>query len=701
VELFAHSENASGRRQPLDEHLHNVAELAARFGRKFGAGEFARLVGLCHDVGKSAPEWQRYLAEGGRSKVDHRLAGALLAAEHGPDLLAFAVLGHHGGLPDRAKLKDKIAHARKEVPRSLLEAYRQSIAIDTALPGFLRSGHEKRDRRAVEFFIRMLFSALVDADYLDTELHFKLSQSARRTRPHDLHELYRKLVQNQETLQKAGRVNAARNRIYRAALKRAPDEQGFFSLTVPTGGGKTRTGMAFALKHALHHALDRVIVVIPYTSIIEQTADEYRRIFGADFVVEHHSALDPGKEPEWNRLAAENWDAPIVVTTSVQFFDSLHSNLPSACRKLHSVARSVVILDEVQTLPPGLLAPALDVIRELADNYGASFVFSTATQPAFRSRPGFEGLANVREIVPDALSFFEQFKRVQYEIAHPGEEVAWEDIAAELRSQKQVLAVVNTKADAQNLFQLVAGPDAFHLSTNLCPDHRRAELAKVKRRLAEGRPCRLVSTQVVETGVDFDFPMVFRAFGPLDSIVQCGGRCNREGKKETGRVVVFRPSEGGMPAGAYRRATDVTASMSGNIKDDNLQSPALFDEYFRILYGVSNLDEKSVCSKREAFSFEQTTEAFRLIPCRTVPVVVPYRGQAAVVSKAAAGNHLGREDFRRIQNHSVSLWPHQLDEALSRGLCREVRPGLYQWLGGYEEKLGIVMEGLAPEKFIL
>ena len=421
-----------------------------------------------------------------------------------------------------------------------------------------------------ELFLRFLFSALVDADYLDTEAHFDPGRSRLRYRPVDLEALAESFWKEQDKLSGHDQspVNLARHEIYQFCLAAAECPPGIFRLTVPTGGGKTLSGMAFALRHALKYQKHRIIVAIPYTSIIDQTAQVYRRIFGDENILEHHSAVTPREDEDhfvqqqWTRLAAENWDAPIVVTTTVQLFESLFANRPAACRKLHNLAQSIIILDEVQTLPTGLLAPILEVVQQLVDHYGVTVVLSTATQPSLvdSGSPYLKGLrGEIREIVPDPARYFQALKRVSYDC--PGEAWSWERVAQEMAAEPQCLAVVNTKKDALALLDALNDPEALHLSTLLCMAHRRKVMEGIKVRLATGQPCRVVATQVVEAGVDLDFPVVLRAMGPLDRIVQAAGRCNREGRLSQGRVIIFQPAEGQIPPGDYRAGHDIARAM--------------------------------------------------------------------------------------------------------------------------------------------
>jgi len=683
--------------QPLESHLRGVAELAARFAAAFGAEDWGRLAGLWHDAGKAARAFQEYLCSGKAPPgPDHKLAGALAATRAGADVLAFVLAGHHGGLCDPAHVKEQLAAVAADPVRCSIAQQCATPDPRPSLPEFAQSP------RSAEFFIRMLFSALTDADYLDTEAFVEPNKAeARSPQRIELEELWEAMERAQASMPAAGLVNRARRAVYRAALSAADKEPGFFSLTVPTGGGKTLTAMAFALRHALAHGLRRVIVVIPYTSIIEQNANVYRGIFGEAAVVEHHSSVDPDRETEFSRLAAENWDAPIVVTTSVQFFESLHAHRPGRCRKLHNVARSVVILDEVQTFPVELVEPTLELMHELAAHYGTSFVLSTATQPALRRRDGFAGLPDVREIVPDARALFQALRRVDYEWrTGPDQECTWAELAEELARQRQVLCVVNTKADALAVYRLLPPEGRFHLSSAMCSAHRTEVLDAIRERLCRRRPCRVVSTQLIEAGVDVDFPAVYRAFGPLDSIVQAAGRCNREGRLELGRVVVFRPRDGGMPPGPYRRATQQTEALARRLSDEALHDPALFDEYYSLLYQVSDLDEAGILGKRERLNFPAVSEAYRLITAPTVPVLVPHGEGRGLQVKVGAQTMLNRRLWRRLQRFTVSLYQHALRRAQQMGLCREAKEGLWIWEGPYDADVGIRMQGYRADETV-
>jgi CRISPR-associated endonuclease/helicase Cas3 len=719
---LAHSANAAGLTHDLERHLRDVALCAAGFARKFGGADLASWAGLWHDLGKYHPDFQAYLKDpAARRGPDHSSAGAVLAAAH-CDALAFLIAGHHAGLPSPGNLKKRLAEKRdaeetrtaREIAAEALVNFTPAKRLDARLPEWVcpQHRHDGRRLRNRELFLRMLFSALVDADFLDTERHFHGERSVERGGYPSLAELWRRFEADQARLtgQKDTPLQQARHDIYQACLRAAELAPGWFRLTVPTGGGKTRSGMAFALRHALGHpgAFDRVIVAIPFTSIIEQTAGVYRAIFGGEGVLEHHSATaDPGDggdpataRQEWSRLASENWDAPVVVSTTAQLFESLFANRPSRCRKLHNLARSVLILDEVQTLPPYLLDPVLDVLGQLVEHYGVSVVLCTATQPALAASRYARGLSDtLREIVPDPGRYFRALRRVSYE-ARLEEKWAWERVAAEARTSPQALAVVNTKKDALALLDALGDdPSVLHLSTQLCGAHRAEVLDEVKARLGAGRPCRLVATQVVEAGVDIDFPLVLRAVGPLDRIVQAAGRCNREGKTAAGRVVIFEPADGASPGGAYRAGL-VAALMMLRAGCD-LHDPAVYERYFTLLFGAVETDREGIQGLRAALDYEEVARKFRLVDDESAPVVVRPRGHGAQVNRLLAvvrrAEDVPRRAMRQLQPFLVSLRSRQVSAFESKGLLQEVAPGLWEWRGGYDPVRGLTDAGTDPD----
>lgn len=711
---MAHTANRAGVRHLLVNHLRAVSRMAAEFAEPLGAAEAAGWLGLWHDVGKFAPAFQEYLAECERDPTrrtrgpDHKGAGAKLAAKHlGP--LALGIQGHHGGLVSLAGFKSWI-NERDSDPGTdeALNRARKAIGdLEPAAPVPLPP-HADRSSRSAEILVRMAFSALVDADYLDTERHFDPSSADVRTdRAPRVQELWERFSADQAILmaRSNGPVDRARREIYEACLEAADGDPGIYTLTVPTGGGKTRSAMAFALRHAIRNGQHGVVVAVPFITVTEQTADVYRAIIEGDgltnAVLEHHSGRDAlgaddeyGRTAVWRRLAAENWDAPIVVTTTVQLFESLFAARPGACRKLHRVARRVIIVDEAQSLPTHLLTPILDALRELTENYGTTVLLSTATRPAFGAIPVFRD-TEAREIIPDPGKLFRELKRVDYEwrVRQP---ISWEEVASLLRDADQALAVVNTKRDAMRLLDALGDNQALHLSTSLCAAHRSEALGEVRRRLSSGKTCRVISTQVVEAGVDIDFPVVFRAVGPLDAVIQAAGRCNREGRLRRGRTVVFSPEGGGMPSGPYKTGSDVSMSVLAQRTD--LDAPETVAEYFRQLFESVETDREAIQPLREALEFTEVARRFRMIRDDTASVLVPWGTEAEqreasfLLDAIASGDVSPRLGLRRLQPYLVNLYARDAERAANSGLIAWVAPGLGRWLGSYDPVRGLQVE---------
>lgn len=749
---LAHTENNKGESHILSEHLQGVGKLAARFAQEMNPSlcEAARWAGLLHDLGKYRNEFQAYLRKERESSVEthHAVYGAALAFQKNWPGPAFAIAGHHAGLHDLSQLQELVAHekyqARERLPqlRERFESENVALAEKITEPAFA-----KTTKSRAEFYIRMLFSTLVDADFLDTEAHY--TGTLRETITFEPDELLRQLIAEKETKSSGGELNSLRNQIFQHCLDAAEARPGFFSLTVPTGGGKTLAGMAFALAHARRHALRRVIVVIPYLSIIEQNAAQYRGIFdpeGRGVVVEQHSAVvvpadQEGRQRSPLEYATENWDAPVIVTTSVQFIESLFANKTSRCRKLHNVARSVVIFDEVQTLPTHLLNPLLNVLRELRDSYGVSFVFSTATQPAFRKSLSLpEGFAEneVSEITRDTTETFKRLRRVRFHLPRRDETIDWDALADGLTLRQQVLCIVNTRRHAFELWSELrrAVPaderdTVFHLSSAMCAQHRFDVLGAdkepapvaIRYLLRNDKPCRVVSTQLVEAGVDLDFPLVYRALGPLDSIVQAAGRCNRENKLQNaagqpalGEVVVFRPTEHNLPRGMYRTATDITAALLERVGAESLATDhTLFAEYFGQLYDYVPTDfvqagECPIQEDREALRFREIARKARVIKDDTLPVIVPYgKGRKLIDAIRARPQEKGRprfgkRDLQKLQRYMVNLHRRDFDALLALKQLMPLLPNLELYVlseGLYHEHLGIIINQRPTEDFLL
>lgn len=711
--MYAHSENASGEKHSLKQHLEEVARLASVFADKFQAGPWGCLAGLLHDVGKFQPAFQEYLIAQAKGQAHPLVPHAPWAAAMGYALLkgktiwwqevVLPVAGHHAGLDEPGTLTarlveyiDKDRNLLKSLQKFIIPLLKDTCALTALKPeSFLQDWRR-------ELRLRMIFSALVDADYLDTENHFHPERKALRTAGPGLEALWHCFASTYK--ERFGNtppslVNQVRREVYEFCLDAAAGSPGVYRLTVPTGGGKTLSGLAFALQHALRNGLQRIIIAIPYTSIIDQTAKEYRDFLGEEAVLEHHSQVEvPEKKIVAEgqdflsvhlRLAAENWDFPVIVTTTVQLFESLFSNKPGRCRKLHNLAQSVILLDEVQTLPPELLRPTVDVLRTLVDDYGVTVVLSTATQPMWEDSPYLkEFQINVPELVPSYPRHFEALQRVNYEI-RPAP-LGFADLARELEEQPQVMVVLNTRQDALRLFQALGqSQDHYHLSTLLCGAHRKDILAEVKERLKAKEPVRLISTQVVEAGVDLDFPIVYRAIGPLDRIVQAAGRCNREGKlAEKGKVVIVELAEGKAPGGPYQEGLVKARRLLQLNPVEALHTPQLYQEYFQSLFHDLNLDKEGIQVLRKDLNYPQVAEKYKLIPKATSPVVVNY-GEAERRLKEWQA-HPSREAWRRLQSYLVTLYDWEVQKFREDGWVEEITPGIFQWKGGYDERLGLV-----------
>jgi len=623
-DMIAHVRKNSGdtwaEPHALSDHINGTAKMAAQFASAFDSDEWGYVLGLAHDAGKSRPSWQGYLRtksgydefahiEGKSRKILHAIYGAILVEEiYGKEIgriLSYCIAGHHAGLPDwsssetgNASLKDQKnkIESTNDIDSKLVDMLVQSKP--KSIPRRFSQGLD------ISFWIRMLYSCLVDADFLDTENYMDGGKSILRGGYLSIDELLEKLNHHMKKFEEDSsrtKVNLLRNEVRQKCRVAALKNQGIFSLSVPTGGGKTLSSLTFALEHAKKHGLERVIYVIPYTSIIEQNANVFRSVLGDDQIIEHHSSIDEENETPKSRISAENWDGPVIVTTSVQFFESLFSAKSSRCRKLHNIANSVVILDEAQLVPAEFLKPILSVMQLLVDHYKVSFVISTATQPAFsyKNEPNFkfQGLKGITEIIgstEEVRTLYDSLKRNN--IIFPQDfdvPISWNDLSMDLIKHEKVLCIVSDRKSCRELYKLMP-ENTFHLSALMCGMHRSSVISEIKQKLLSNEPVRVISTQLVEAGVDMDFPVVYRALSGLDSIVQAAGRCNREGKSESGgNVFVFIP-ERPAPPGYLRKAMETAVGIlkSAPIKEiDN----SIIERYFSDLYWkVNSLDKAEI-----------------------------------------------------------------------------------------------------------
>ncbi len=694
--------------QTLEEHSCNVAKLAAKFAAPFGACEAARLLGLVHDMGKARSSFQGYLLH--QNELDdsnydsgehgHSGAGMCWLAENRGGFgyfLSYCVAGHHAGLPDKTNgvnpngaLSVRLSEEKtvlSEAPVALwIENHKTSWADCKIVPPW-KSFHSSE----ASFWLRMLYSSLVDADFLDTESFMDKGRSGKRGGYPSLDELSKRFFVKLDAKQSSSEqsaINELRATVRLSCERAATKPKGLFSLTVPTGGGKTLSSTAFAFRHALTHGLRRIIYVIPYTSIIEQTSEQLADFLGEDCVVQHHSNLEPEKETERSRLATENWDAPVIVTTAVQFFESLYACKSSRCRKLHNIAESVVILDEVQLLPPSLLLPITEAIHQLTAHYGCSFVFCTATQPHLKEIGGKRtALADddIREIVSGDMDLYRRLKRT--EIVFPtvsGERRQWDEIATELQSFKQCLCVVNTRNDARELYDLMP-KGTHHLSAAMCGAHRSRVIAEIKKRLLVGEEIRAISTQLVEAGVDIDFPVVYRAMAGLASVVQAAGRCNREGKLDgLGKVVVFNPPKPS-PEGDLRWGENTLIGMlAGSGGKIDVDRADVYPEYYRQFYEKQHDcgSEFAALLEKDArdggIQFREAAAAFQMIDSRGTRTVVVRWGESERWIKSLEVVGPKQEIMRHLQRYTVSVPQGVAERLLENGGISEVHGILVQ-----------------------
>ena len=694
-----------GRIQAVLEHLEGVSKRCAASAAAFGAEEHGREAGLAHDVGKYSGAFQRRLRGG--PKVDHATAGAFECLRLGQLFAAFAVAGHHGGLPDGGGRGDAPETGTfwgrmNRASQGRLDdysAWTQELSLPAAaMPDFLR-----KDKLAGMFFTRMLFSCLVDADYADTG-EFMDGQAPDVNETASIEQLWERLqAYIADWFPPKGELNARRCAILEQCIREGQERApGLFTLTVPTGGGKTVASMAFALAQARKQGMERIVYVIPYTSIIEQTADTFRKILGPENVLEHHSGVlfdteeDGELTPDALKLvrATETWDMPVVVTTAVQFFESLFSCRPSQCRKLHSLARSVIIFDEAQMLPLPYLRPCVWAISQLAKHYGASAVLCTATQPALGPLlREFAPELSMEELCPMSAEDWDAFQRVTF---HRAGKLTWDELAGQLQGQNQVLCVVNRRKTAQAVFQRLTGEGNFHLSTLMYPAHRKAVLAEIRRRLHEGLPCRVVSTSLIEAGVDVDFPAVYREEAGLDSILQAAGRCNREGRRspEESIVTIFQGEDS--PPRLFAAAIGAGHLVLDRFTD--IASREAVHAYFSALLDLNGRDAQDKqgilpLMGKEFFPFRTVAERFHLIDDKsTVTVYIPRDDGAELITRLRAGE-CSRNLYRQLGQYGVSIYQDHWRELDQAGVLEPLGDGTYVLtdLRLYNDNTGLYM----------
>ncbi|MFC4912979.1 CRISPR-associated helicase Cas3' [Actinomadura gamaensis] len=736
-ELFAHSPNADSVWHPLADHLRGTAGRAAGFAEEFGAAEIARYLAMVHDVGKGSCLWQEGLKTasrtGGRVGIDHKRAGARLASEHGLADLAAVVLGHHGGLPNKEKFRAELRLSRGKGRAPVEEAIKRVSAIVPEIlpahPPRWPAWVEGATPLEVDMLVRLVFSCVVDADYLDTSEHFSIGEQSPVTRwtAAELIERFERGRRSYLSKRRGGPspIDQVRQRVYDEAVTAAVGEQGIYRLSAPTGAAKTLASTAFALRHARAHGLQRVVMAVPFISITDQNAAVLREVLGhsdADPVVlEHHSGVDlddeskghddterkkkpkTGAPARWRQLASENWDAPFVVTTTVRLFESLFDRRPAAMRRVHRLTKSVIVLDEVQALPDRLLIPILSGLRTLTERFGATVLLTSATQPAFWQLSPFRGVP-MREVITDPERLYADLRRVDYE--YRSRATTAEMLADELAGKNQALAIVNTTAQAQELHRLVQerrpaglGP-VLHLSTRMVAVHRKKVLKEIIDLIKDQKPTLVVSTQLVEAGVDLDFPLVYRAKAPADSVQQAAGRCNRNGRLARGRVVIFDLEDdtgASRVYGAALAASDAYIGAGLAMPDDSAALAAYYKDRYSLenVEGLGEVIERS----RRRLDFPDVAARFNMVEEFTTSVLVPYgpeEKQAEIMDAVAQIRRCPRAAgglLRDLRPYMATLTKRTADQGLDRGLAEPVIGDLILWdADAYDADRGITLE---------
>lgn len=704
--LYQSTENGQWIIQSNDEHQEGVAKMAASFAGQFGLPSWGYALGLLHDKGKERAAFQQYIRKVNGLPTDdkkryddhtHAFVGGILAKDlMGKDvlnLLANQIISHHTGLHDYVDAEGVLQE--KQLPE---EISKDDIGIDRPLlfKEFLESPFSKSeiDRKHFHHLSRMLFSCLVDADRLDTECFMDMETWQKRGCSSTVADLLPKLDAYMQELQLNAadtEVNRIRRKVLEQCGKTSSGEKGFYSLTVPTGGGKTLSSLLWAMKHVVSHGMNRIIIAIPYTSIIVQTAGLLKEIFGEENVLEHHSNFNPDdiknqEVCEKAKLATENWDYPIIVTTNVRLFESMFSNRPSDCRKLHNIVNSVIILDEVQTLPTDFLQPIVDAMKAYRKMFGVSVLFTTASQPVLSGliegtnpKAGFEGIEHIIEIIPSEFALHDKLRRVKLEIDDEGK--TYDEIAAKVSEYNKVLCIVNTRKDAKELYNRL--PDngvKLHLSRMMCPAHVNETIGRIKAVLKdESQPIvRVIATQLVEAGVDIDFPVVFRQEAGLDSVLQAAGRCNREGKNAVGSTFVFSlAAEKRIPFGSIADANNARRNLPA---DSDWFAPSTMRGYFRQLYCRKNtFDKKDIkysLYKPTELCFETASKAFRLIDNESMNVIVNWENSMELVAKLKESG-CTYPLMKHLAQFTVGVHRSDFTQLVNYGAIEEILEGIY------------------------
>lgn len=714
---IAHKRAEDNIEQSLIDHLNGTALMAGGFGEAFNNKEYAILLGMLHDAGKYSEEFQNRIKNNGK-RCDHSTAGSriIIKNEIFGKIGSYCIAGHHSGLQNCGDITD--VGGEGTLYGRLASGY--NIPCFEAYKNEIKESQCKLQKRpnlkplkkggfSISFLIRMLYSSLVDADFLDTESFMKNRLVDRRIEySFDSFQKELNIVLNSFTGK--GLINEKRLEILNNCIEKSEMNRGLFTLTVPTGGGKTLSSMAFAINHLIKNKMDRIIYVIPYTSIIEQNAKVFKDIFGNESVLEHHSNFDfkdDDSTDNQQKLSTENWDMPIVVTTNVQFFESLFANKSSRCRKLHNMANSVIIFDEAQMFPTEYLKPCIMAIAELVHNCNSTAILCSATQPAITEQFPKEIVS--KEICDNTDELYATFQRTK--ILSRGQ-IDSVDLAKEINSLNQCLCIVNTRKHAMKLFRLLEGEGNYHLSTLMCPEHRKEILSEIRQRLKAGTPCRVISTRLIEAGVDVDFPRVYRVICGLDSIIQAAGRCNREGKLKNqkgdtilGEVHVFEPEEeySKRQPPSFKQAIEITYQIMKQHED--ISSPEAIQDYFKRLYGYKGemgLDTKGIYESLEKgaekckfeYDFQTIAEKFSLIEVNTYPVIIPLNDNAIMLIEQLRYTEFCSKVIRKLQGYTVNVYENEYKSLLGAGKlsCAKDDIMILTNIENYDENTGLKIE---------
>lgn len=681
MKYIAHKDGE--REQTIKEHLIGTATLAGQFAEKFGSKDWGYCGGMLHDIGKYSEEFQKKINEDTNNMVDHATAGAQLCKKINLPVLDYCIAGHHAGLPDYGNTAERSSlcgRYKKKIYN--YEAYQEEIKIPEIYTEPFDINTLSNPDFSLSTFTRMIYSCLVDADFLDTE-YFMKNGLVERQSGQSMNILLKKLenrildwLKNNDI----DTVNGRRTEILRNCIEEGKRNRGIFRLTVPTGGGKTIASLAFALNHAVKHHMDRIIYVVPYISVIEQNAEVFREILGNENVLENHSNVDYEDSEELRpmQLASENWDKPVVVTTNVQFFESLFGNKSSKCRKIHNIANSVVIFDEAQMLPMDYLKPCISVIQELVDNYASSIVLCTATQPALEMF--FSSKDKMIELCPCVEEQFRFFERVTYEKIG---KISQDELIMRMQGDQSILCIVNTKKAAQELYKKLREErkNIYHLSTNMYPKHRKRVLKLIRERLDNNEKCIVVSTSLVEAGVDLDFDIVYRQIAGLDSLIQAAGRCNRNGKKDLAKskVYIFDFIDEKKVTNQKLQIETAASVLQDYEKVDDLTG---ISDYFKRLYHYrgTSLDKKNIMGefKQLRFNFSKVAKEFKLIEENTKMIYINKELKAEELLNELKTKGASKERLREAGQYCVQIYGDErnenslFDKLYSNGMLRPI-----------------------------